>query len=101
MDEYIERNKLIQAFEEQLKEHGEPNVVCQPVAYGSKLGIMYGLSIAQTITAADAVQVVRCKDCKYRRDLDGGVKCDRMDGLLMTLPDDYCSYGRKSTGDEV
>ena len=44
---------------------------------------------------ADVVEVVRCKDCKYHRDLDGGVKCDRMDGLLMTLPNDYCSYGRR------
>lgn len=41
------------------------------------------------------VEVVRCKDCKYHRDLDGGIKCERTDGLLMNLPDDYCSYGRR------
>lgn len=44
---------------------------------------------------ADVVEVVRCKDCKYHRDLEGGVKCGRMDGLLMTLPNDFCSYGER------
>lgn len=48
---------------------------------------------------ADVVEVVRCKDCKYHRDLDGGVKCERMDGLLMTLPNDFCSYGQKKGGE--
>ena len=43
--------------------------------------------------SANVVEVVRCKDCKYHEDLDGGVKCQRIDGLLMTLPDDYCCYG--------
>lgn len=48
----------------------------------------------------NTVEVVRCKDCKYHRDLDGGVKCERMDGLLMTLPNDFCSYGAKMKGGE-
>lgn len=46
-------------------------------------------------STSDVVEVVRCKDCKYHRDLDSGVKCERIDGLLMTLPSDYCSYGRR------
>ena len=49
---------------------------------------------------ADFAEIVRCKDCKYHRDLDGGVKCERMDGLLMTLPNDFCSYGKKKGGAE-
>jgi hypothetical protein len=44
---------------------------------------------------ADVVEVVRCRDCKYHHNLEGGVKCERLDGLLMTLPNDYCSYGRR------
>lgn len=44
---------------------------------------------------ADVVEVVRCKDCKYHKDLDGGVQCQRIDGLLMIFPDDFCSYGER------
>lgn len=45
---------------------------------------------------ADVVEVVRCKDCKYCRTLkDGGSQCERIDGLLMTKPNDYCSYGER------
>ena len=47
------------------------------------------------VPTADVVEVVRCKECKHHRDLDGGVKCERLDGLLMNLPDDFCSYGEK------
>lgn len=51
--------------------------------------------IANVLPAVDVVEVVRCKDCKYHRSLDGGVRCERMDGLLMTLPSDFCSYGKR------
>ena len=61
MNEYIEREKLIKEFEFQLEEHGNPDLDRQPVAYGSKLGTMYGLSIAQTIPAADVETVIHGK----------------------------------------
>ncbi len=48
------------------------------------------------IPSVDVVEVVRCKDCKHHRTLkDGGVQCERIDGLLMTLPNDFCSYGER------
>lgn len=42
---------------------------------------------------SDVVKVVRCKDCKRSMTIDGGIRCERFDGLLMINPDDYCSYG--------
>ena len=51
--------------------------------------------VIDRMPTADVVEVVRTKDCKYHHNLDGGVKCERMDGLLMTLPNDFCSYGRR------
>lgn len=49
----------------------------------------------------DAVEVVRCKDCKYCITLkDGGSQCERIDGLLMTKPNDYCSYGERRETNE-
>ena len=51
---------------------------------------------AYCMPTADVVEVVRCKDCKHHRTLkDGGVQCERIDGLLMTKPNDYCSYGER------
>lgn len=43
----------------------------------------------------DAVEVVRCKDCKYLgiKDLVYGYCKYRMTGIIM--PDDYCSYGER------
>lgn len=53
--------------------------------------------IIERAPGVDAVEVVRCKDCKYCITLkDGGSQCERIDGLLMTKPNDYCSYGKRS-----
>ena len=49
----------------------------------------------------DVIEVVRCKDCKFCRTLkDGGSQCERIDGLLMTKPNDYCSYGKRRVEDD-
>lgn len=51
---------------------------------------------------ADVVEVVRCKDCKHCIRLkDGGSQCERIDGLLMTKPTDYCSYGKRREQCEI
>ena len=57
---------------------------------------------------ADFVEVVRCKDCKHKQELDkyekrlyieGCVACTQIspnsDRLVM-LPNDFCSYGERS-----
>lgn len=43
------------------------------------------ISVAETI---DAVEVVRCKDCKYWNNGD----CYRLE---LSRPDDFCSYGER------
>ena len=59
--------------------------------------------------AVDAVEVVRCKDCKYwvPMDIGGWMTKGRIDGecrllldihsskMYMTKKDHFCSYGRK------
>ena len=49
----------------------------------------------------DAVEVVRCKDCKYwSKEKDLGMFCNHWGSMLTeTLADDFCSYGeRKDNG---
>lgn len=40
----------------------------------------------------DAVEVVRCKDCKYRNDV---ANCERFSGERYVQANSYCSWGER------
>lgn len=44
----------------------------------------------------DAVEVVRCKDCKHYEENDGCGWLD-YDYVTMMKPEDFCSYGERKT----
>lgn len=53
------------------------------------------IAIKNTLNAippADVVEVVRCKDCKYR-DID---RCGRFKSNVWVCNEDYCSYGERA-----
>ena len=59
---------------------------------------MDGLDVVRylnTLPTVDAVEVVRCKDCKYKKHLHinrfGALNCES------TKDDDYCSFGERKT----
>lgn len=55
----------------------------------------YIIGVLEELPTADAVEVVRCKDCEYWR--GEGKYCDYdMSGLS----DDYCSWGVRRAKDE-
>ena len=66
------------------------------------LGYIFGVDVVRRlheVPAADVVEVVRCKDCKYHYDC-GVHFCNR---LRMDCPDDsdfFCSYGERKDNDE-
>lgn len=50
------------------------------------------------IPAADVVEVVRCRECKYWRGIDefGDGYCGNSDGIdNVAKPDDFCSHGTR------
>lgn len=57
--------------------------------------------------AADAVEVVRCKDCVHKVELHGRVMCGRAAttdgnlilGLVATCAEDFCSCGTREGGE--
>ena len=50
--------------------------------------------------AADAVPVVRCKDCRFLGDENLGLRnCDHYRGPMRVELDDFCSYGEKNATD--
>ena len=56
-------------------------------------------SIIDQQPTADVVEVVRCKDCKYRERTDCFGECslfkDRDEPRGEMLPNDFCSYGKR------
>ena len=54
--------------------------------------------LADGLTIVDAVEVVRCKDCKHYLLPQGFCKHDRHDYQTMSVvqeDDDFCSYGER------
>jgi hypothetical protein len=55
---------------------------------GYVTGLLSIKDVVKTMPTIDAVEVVRCKDCKYWDDED---RCK----LAWTMPDEYCSRGER------
>jgi hypothetical protein len=52
------------------------------------------------IPKVDAVEVVRCKDCKHWQEHDGDMYCGCWANLMTdTAADDFCSYGERKDGE--
>ena len=49
----------------------------------------------ETAPIVDAVEVVRCKDCKNLYDEPDDYCCIRHVGLVKITPDSFCSYGER------
>lgn len=53
------------------------------------------LRIVDEQPTVDAVEVVRCKDCKSYYTDECGVMCLKSKGLMNISEDDFCSYGER------
>ena len=54
----------------------------------------------QNLPAVDAVEVVRCAQCKhFKRNLENDTYCSSVNGLTDPLEDDFCSYGERRADD--
>ena len=61
----------------------------------------YATLILQEAPTVDAVEVVRCRDCKYRFKNNGHSRagCPIIDANIWMDDDDFCSYGERKGGD--
>lgn len=66
-------------------------VVADPILKACMHNVLDGLP------AADAVEVVRCKDCKYRFKNNGHNKhgCPIVDANIWMDDDSFCSFGER------
>lgn len=79
MSRYIDADKLQEEFKE---------------LHGGKRSLLI-----DTEPTADVVEIVRCKDCKYWQDNNGGYPNQNCRWMKDETPDDddYCSYGERIT----
>jgi hypothetical protein len=107
IDAYAFRRR-IEAFVATARYKGINNVPtghesCNPTEYmrGYERGIMDTYTVAVEQPQVDAVEVVRCKDCKYYRPQKISANwehkksfCNRVVTVKMP-PDGFCSYGER------
>ena len=67
-------------------------------SYG--MGSRASIGAIKALPSVVAVQVVRCKDCKWNMDDYMGTWCSRLRGSHGTKADDFCSYGERKGGED-
>lgn len=92
MSDLISRQDAIDAIE------GETTEVWTESDADFNRGMEMAKSIVESFPSADAVEVVRCKDCKHwYADADTGMACEFTN---MGQPaDGYCNWGERKGGD--
>jgi hypothetical protein len=85
----IDADALVQMYEE-LRDRYKDGICCEVLD-----SIINDINEAPTI---DAVEVVRCKDCKHHEKFlfdDSKLLCWVHDIDIVVSPTDYCSYGER------
>lgn len=85
MSEYIELKAVINKINE-IPSHFDSGDI--------KYGIEIAIQAIKDTLAADVVEVVRCKDCKYLMFSDMYGECSQAH-MGIVRPDDFCSYGER------
>ena len=95
MAEYIEREDLIRRLELRIKSWSRDCNSNAPVMVRAYEDILHQV---KNLPTADVVEVVRCKDCKhYEKWNDRTIICHKQVAFLSMKPNDFCSYGERST----
>lgn len=102
MPEYIDREALIAEINEEI-EHRTPMYTDEQNDYIEK-GLRIARKDIKRFSAADVVEVVRCKNCKHFCPYEGEEHkgdCAELVGLESCVyEDDFCSYGERKDGEE-
>lgn len=91
MSRYIDADALIEMLHKKVKSDYEIGIYTHAVLTESFI------QFVEKQPTADVVEVVRCKDCKYWQDNNGGYPHEECRWGKGETPDadDYCSYGER------
>lgn len=67
----------------------------------SILQFSYVSDIIINAPTVDAVPVVRCRDCEHYNPENYDISCDHPKGIMGPSDDDFCSYGKRRTNNDV
>lgn len=105
--EYIEREAAKNAIYEYICGHTMSKFPSRELFDASKKGAEGAMYELDYVPAADVVEVVRCKDCKWWQMHEGMIEanvcCATFDyhgKERITVPTDFCSYGERKDGNE-
>ena len=90
MSRLIDANALIKIYEGWIPQ------LMLPEDAGDKRGVETCIKVLQDAPTVDAVEVVRCRDCKH---YDGKWLC-KISGVPSRKPCDFCSHGESITEGE-
>ena len=90
MSDDVKRDVLVQAFMDELLDE---------IPFSLKRELAE--KMADNIPKVDAVEVVRCKGCKYRQPVENCMFGECMYAASMVADDDYCSNGERKGADDV
>ena len=94
MSDYIDRQAAIDALAKAMPTLTTPDG-CGEFDHEIQIAdeaFVDAMNVIHNMPSADAVEVVRCKDCKHYRDYG----CQR--AFVYPKPDDFCSYGERADG---
>ena len=85
-----------------MKEYVEMGLLLDAISV-SKLDYLAVTDVVCKVPTADVVEVVRCKECKYRKFVDWGMgDCAHPKGSKHIAYDyHYCSYGERREDAEI
>ena len=94
MSDLISRDDLLEVIVKRKRPESGADCSKERYRYMQWLADYWAIKDAPTI---DAVEVVRCKECKHWDNKDDAQRCSYAhNGLHWAKPDDYCSYGERS-----
>ena len=85
-----------------MKEYVEMGLLLDAISV-SKLDYLAVTDVVCKVPTADVVEVVRCKECKYRKFIDWGMgDCVHPKGSKHIAYDyHYCSYGERRKDEQI
>lgn len=98
MSRYIDADKLHDEIYELTKFKRDP--VTGDAVMRLSMKISEVLRQIDEQPSADVVEVVRCKDCRYRQPVDNCMYGECIFAASMVADDDYCSNGERKEQDD-
>lgn len=101
MATYKNTDKIISHLNDEIEACGNPDSDNEPIAYGTKLGLLSAKAFIETAETIDVQEIVRCKDCKhatfYSCKNDACYKRILCDYEIQTDDENfYCAYGERN-----